>query len=150
MARYKAPDFFTKRIANPLLMLLMRFGITFKGGHTLAVRGRTTGKIQAVPVNPLDFEDMRYLVAPRGNTQWARNLRAAGEGELRLGRQRERFTASELTDDLKPPILRAYLKNWASETQKFFGVSDNPSDDELRAIAPHHPVFRIGVGDQSG
>jgi hypothetical protein len=71
-------------------------------------------------------------------------MRAAGGGELRVGRKRERFTAQELADDAKPPILRAYLANWKSETGKFFGgVDDQAPEETLRRIAPDHPVFRI-------
>ena len=86
----------------------------------------------------------RYLVAPRGHTQWVRNLRASGEGRLLLGRTGERFTATELTDDEKPPLLRAYLKRWKMEVGVFFGgVGPDSPDEELRRIAPDHPVFRI-------
>jgi hypothetical protein len=86
----------------------------------------------------------RYLVAPRGHTQWVRNLRAAGEGELLLGRRRERFVGAELPDSDKEPILRAYLRRWKWEVGQFFGGvdADSPSA-ELRRIAPDHPIFRI-------
>jgi deazaflavin-dependent oxidoreductase (nitroreductase family) len=115
-----------------------------KGSRILAVRGRSTGKVRAVPVNPLDHEGARYLVAPRGNTQWVRNVRASGGGELRLGRKRESFRVQEIPDAEKPPLLRAYLRNWASETQKFFdGVSADAPESELSRIAPSHPVFRV-------
>jgi len=73
-----------------------------------------------------------------------RNLRVAGEGELRVGRQVERFKATELADDEKPPILRAYLKKWKVEVGAFFGgVGPDAPDEELHRIAPGHPVFRI-------
>jgi hypothetical protein len=95
-------------------------------------------------VNLLTVDGQRYLVAPRGVTQWARNLRAAKSGELRVGRRREPFRAVELADDEKVPILRAYLKRWKAEVGVFFdGVSADSSDAELRRIAPKHPVFRI-------
>jgi hypothetical protein len=84
------------------------------------------------------------LVAPRGETQWVRNLRVAGDGALRLGRNLEQFHAVEIDDVDKPPILRAYLRRWKAEVGVFFGgVSADSSDDELRRIAPKHPVFRI-------
>jgi len=84
-------------------------------------------------------------VAPRGETQWVRNLRASGgKGTLLLGRRREPFVATELDDDEKPRLLRAYLKRWKAEVGVFFdGVGPNSTDEELRAIAPKHPVFRI-------
>ena len=90
------------------------------------------------------FEGNRYLVAPRGVTQWVRNLREAGEGELRVGRRIERFRATELPDAEKPSILRAYLKRWKAEVGVFFGgVNADSPEEELRRISPDHPIFRI-------
>ena len=95
-------------------------------------------------MNLLTIDDTRYLVAPRGVTQWVRNLRVAKTGELRVGRRTEKFQAVELGDDEKPPILRAYLRRWKAEVGVFFGgVDASASDEELRGIAPDHPVFRI-------
>ena len=106
------------------------------------VRGRRSGQWRTTPVNPLDLDGRRYLVAPRGETEWVRNLRAAGTGELRLGGAVERFRATELAD-AEPPILHAYLDRWRGESGAFFGVSANPSDADLIRIAPNHPVFLI-------
>jgi deazaflavin-dependent oxidoreductase (nitroreductase family) len=142
--RYLEPDFATKYIFNPMIMLATKLGLSMRGSNVLHVRGRTSGKMQQVPVNPLEFDGHRYLVAPRGTTQWVRNLRAAGSAELQLGRKRTPFTAEEIVDEVKPPILRAYLKHWKSETGKFFGgVDETASEETLRGIAPNHPVFRI-------
>lgn len=142
--RYERPDWATKHLFNPLIMLATNLGISMRGSRTLAVRGRKSGKTHTTPVNLLTFEDRRYLVAPRGNTQWVRNVRAAGGGELRLGRRREQFRAIELMDAEKPPLLRAYLKLWKMEAGRFFGGVDHESpEDDLRRIAPDHPVFRI-------
>jgi deazaflavin-dependent oxidoreductase (nitroreductase family) len=111
----------------------------------LEVRGRTSGEWRRTPVNLLTYERERYLVAPRGHTQWVRNLRASGEGRLRLGRRVEPFSASEVVEDsVKAPILRAYLARWKAEVGVFFeGVGPDASEQELRGIAPRHPVFRI-------
>jgi deazaflavin-dependent oxidoreductase (nitroreductase family) len=110
----------------------------------LEVRGRKSGTPRQTPVNLLTIDGTRYLVAPRGHTQWVRNLRAGGEGRLLLGRRAESFTATELPDDDKPALLRAYLKRWKWEVGAFFGgVGPDSSDDELRRIAPDHPIFRI-------
>ncbi len=117
------------------------------GARVLEVRGRTSGEPRRTPVNPLTYEGERYLVAPRGDTQWARNLRVSGTGRLLVGSRSEQFTATELGDDEKAPILRAYLKRWKFEVGVFFdGVGPDSSDDELRAAAPKHPVFRLQRG----
>jgi hypothetical protein len=95
-------------------------------------------------VNPLQIAGSRYLVAPRGDTEWVRNLRAAGRGELRLGRRHEPIGVEEVPDEAKPPILREYLMRWKMETGKFFdGVGADSAESELRRIAPRHPVFRV-------
>jgi deazaflavin-dependent oxidoreductase (nitroreductase family) len=144
MAHYQQPDWFTRRVFNPVVAALTRVGISVLGSRILAVRGRTSGEWRTTPVNLLVVDAERYLVAPRGQTQWVRNLRARGEGVLLLGRRRERFRATELADDDKPALLRQYLKRWRFEVGMFFGgVGPESSDDELRRIAPEHPVFRI-------
>jgi hypothetical protein len=95
-------------------------------------------------VNLMTFEGERYLVAPRGHTQWVRNLRASGSGRLLVGRRAEEFSAVELADDAKAPLLRAYLKKWKWEVGQFFGgVGPDAPEDDLRRIAPDHPVFKI-------
>ena len=145
LTNYKKPDFATKHIFNPLIAAATKFGISVRGSRVLSVRGRKSGQWRSTPVNPLTFADARYLVAPRGDIQWVRNIRVSGEGVLHLGRKSETIRVSEVRDEEKLPILRAYLQAWASETKRFFGVADaNVPDDELRRIAPNHPVFRIG------
>ena len=144
MTNYQKPGFVTRNLFNPFLMLLTRVGISMRGSRTLAVRGRKSGEWRTVPVNPLTIGEARYLVAPRGTTEWVRNLRASKTGELRLGSKRESFSAQEVSDAEKPEILRNYLKHWKMETGTFFGgVSDTSPDEDLRRIAPEHPVFRI-------
>ncbi len=123
---------------------LARHGVSLFGSRVLRVRGRSSGLWREVPVNPLAIEDGRYLVAPRGHTQWVRNLRVAGKGQLRLGRRVQGFTAVEITDDEKVAVLREYLRRWKFEVGMFFdGVDAKASDEELMRIAPKHPVFRI-------
>jgi hypothetical protein len=96
---------------------------------------------------PINCGTREYLVAPRGHTQWVKNLRASGKGRLRVGRRIEPFTAVELSDDEKPSVLRPYLKKWKFEVGAFFGgVRPDSSDDEFRRIAPDHPVFRLSRG----
>jgi deazaflavin-dependent oxidoreductase (nitroreductase family) len=120
-------------------------GVSVWGSRVLRVRGRTSGVLRSVPVNLLRHGGRRYLVAPRGETQWVRNLRAAGDGELQVGRRVQPFHAREVTDDAaKVELLRAYLRRWKAEVGVFFdGVGADASDDELRAIAPGYPVFEV-------
>jgi deazaflavin-dependent oxidoreductase (nitroreductase family) len=132
------------RMMNRTIAGLTRLGISVWGSRVLAVRGRSSGEWRTTPVNLLVVDGVRYLVAPRGVTQWVRNLRAAGGGELRVGRRVEAFRADELDDGAKPDVLREYLRRWAFEVGVFFdGVGASSSDDELRRIAPGYPVFRI-------
>jgi deazaflavin-dependent oxidoreductase (nitroreductase family) len=144
--RYVRPGWFTTQVFNRLVAALTRLGVSVAGSRVLEVRGRKSGEPRRTPVNPLNFEGERYLVAPRGTTQWVRNLRASGEGLLLVGRRAEVFTATEIPDDEKPPLLRAYLKRWKWEVGAFFGgVGPDSSDAELRRIAPDHPAFRLTI-----
>jgi deazaflavin-dependent oxidoreductase (nitroreductase family) len=142
--RYVRPGWFTTNVFNRVVAGLTRIGISVYGSRVLAVRGRKSGEWRTTPVNLLTYDGQRYLVAPRGVTQWVRNIRASGEGELRVGRRRETIRVAEVPDDERPPILRAYLKRWKFEVGVFFqGVGPDASDEELRRIAPDHPIFRI-------
>jgi deazaflavin-dependent oxidoreductase (nitroreductase family) len=137
------PDRGTK-IFNAVVAWLTRRGVSIYGSRVLAVRGRKSGEWRTTPVNPLNLDGERYLIAPRGNTQWVRNMRVAGGGELRLGRKVEKFTATELPVEDRPRVLRAYLKKWKFEVGMFFqGVGPDAPEDRVLAIAPDHPVFRI-------
>jgi deazaflavin-dependent oxidoreductase (nitroreductase family) len=143
-AHYRAPGWFTRNVFNPIVAFLTRCGVSVLGSRVLAVRGRTSGEWRTTPVNLLEHEGKRYLVAPRGEAQWVRNLRAAGTGQLRVGKKVEDFRARELGDDEKVPMLRAYLKRWKLEVGVFFeGVGPDSTDDELRTIAPRHPAFEV-------
>ena len=142
--RYVQVGGFTERVFNPTVAWFTRRGLSVWGSRVLEVRGRTSGEWRSNPVNLLTVDDAEYLVAPRGHTQWVRNLRVAGTGRLRLGRRVESFRATELADDAKVAVLRAYLARWKWEVGQFFqGVGADASDDELRAIAPDYPVFEV-------
>jgi deazaflavin-dependent oxidoreductase (nitroreductase family) len=143
-SHYRRPDWFTTNVFNRLVAGLTRAGISVAGSRMLEVPGRRTGAPRRTPVNLLELDGERYLVAPRGNTQWVRNLRASGSGRLLVGRRAESFTATELPDGDRVPVMRAYLRRWKWEVGMFFeGVGPDSTDEELREIAPRHPVFRI-------
>ena len=141
---YRAPGWFTRNVLNRAVAFLTRHGVSIVGSRVLAVRGRTSGAWRTTPVNLLNHQGRRYLVSPRGEGQWVRNLRAAGTGEMRVGRRTEAFRGRELSDEEKVPVLRAYLKRWKFEVGMFFdGVGPDSSDAEIDAIAGRHPAFEV-------
>jgi deazaflavin-dependent oxidoreductase (nitroreductase family) len=144
VAHYRKPGWMTQHVFNVAVAGATRLGISVWGSRVLRVKGRTSGQWRSTPVNLLTNGGDRYLVAPRGETQWVRNLRVAGGGELLLGRHIEAFRAVELPDEEKPPLLRAYLKRWKAEVGVFFdGVSSSSPEEEVKRIAPRHPVFWV-------
>ena len=143
---YRRPGWFTTHVANRLVAFLTRRGISIWGSRVLEVRGRTSGEWRTTPVNVLTLDGQRYLVSARGHGQWVRNMRVAGGGELRVGRKLRTFTAVELPDEEKLPILRTYLEKWGWEVNQYFnGDTAKSSDEEIVAAAEDHPVFRITV-----
>jgi deazaflavin-dependent oxidoreductase (nitroreductase family) len=141
--RYIAPGR-GDRLGNWLIRTLVRLGISVWGARELRVPGRTSGVTRSTVVNLLDLDGTRYLVAPRGTTEWVRNVRAAGGGELRVGRRAERFRAIEVADADKIPVLRAYLEKWAFEVGRFFeGITKDSSDADLAPVTGGFPVFVV-------
>jgi len=143
--RYLAPNR-SAAVFNTFAKWLTRHGISLMGSRVLAVRGRRSGEVRTTVVNLFDHEGRRYLLAPRGNTQWVRNLRAAGEGELRLGRRAQAFVPVEIDDADKPALIRLYLRKWAWETGAFFdGLKADSPQADIEAAAPGFPVFRLAT-----
>jgi deazaflavin-dependent oxidoreductase (nitroreductase family) len=145
--RYLEPGAFTKHGFNRFVRRLARMGVSVAGSRELRIVGRKSGQVRTVVVNLLDQGGHKYLVSPRGHTEWVRNLRAAGgAGELRVGRRVEPFQATELADDAKVPVIRAYLEKWGWEVGQFFeGLDKNASDEEILAVAPGFPAFSLEV-----
>ena len=146
---YRRPGWFTRHVANQIVIGLTRTGISVLGSRVLEVRGRKTGQPRRNPVNLLGLDGREYLVAPRGEAEWVRNVRADdGRLVLLLGRRRDPRRATELEDEEKVPILRAYLKRWKAEVGVFFdGVGPDSTDEQIAAIASRHPVFLLGPAD---
>ncbi|MCU1369191.1 MAG: hypothetical protein JWO77_385 [Ilumatobacteraceae bacterium] len=141
--RYLVPTA-ADRVFNRLARRLTAMGLSISGSRELRIVGRKSGQVRTTVVNLLVLDGERYLVSPRGTTEWVRNLRAAGHGELRVGRRVEAFGYEELADADKPAILRQYLATWAWEVGRFFeGVDANATDEQVLAIAPGFPVFRL-------
>jgi deazaflavin-dependent oxidoreductase (nitroreductase family) len=143
--RYSKPGVLVRNAFNPMVSGLIRLGISVKGSRILEVKGRNTGLARRTPVNLLRYGGQEYLVAPRGNTQWVRNVRAGdGRVTLVLGRRRRERLATEVPDGEKLEVLRAYLRNWKLEAGAFFeGLGADSPKSELSRIAPHHPIFRL-------
>src|ERR1700728_5289572 len=144
-SHYKRPDWFTRNILNSVLKGLTRLGVSVLGSRVLEHRGRTSGTLHHTPVNLLTIEGREYLVSPRGQTQWVRNVRHAdGHLVLILGRRRQPRTATEIPVTDSVPILRAYLRRWKFETGMFFdGVTPDSTDAEWAVVAANHPVFEL-------
>ena len=135
---------------NAAVGRLTKMGVSVYGSRVLAVRGRKSGEWRTTPVNPLTLDGERYLISPRGNTQWVRNIRVSNEGLLVLGSRAEKFRPVEIPDGEKLPILRDYLRRWKFEVGMFFdGVGPDSPESELRRIAPDHPVFRVDPATDS-
>jgi deazaflavin-dependent oxidoreductase (nitroreductase family) len=144
---YHKPDWFTRTIFNPLVAGLHKLGLSVQGSQTLAVRGRKSGEMRTNPVNPFELDGRTYLLAPRGTTQWVRNMRAAGEGELRSGRKVRHFGATEVPDSEKLPLMRLYMDKWSWEVKGFLGIDAKASDEEIKRILPDHPAFALTFDD---
>lgn len=145
--RYLAPGWFTRNVFNRLVRFATRRGLSMAGSRELRVVGRRSGQVRTTVVNLLELDGATFLVAPRGVTEWVRNLRAAGTGELAVGRRATPFRGVELADDAKVPVLRAYLAAWGWEVGQFFdGITKDATDEELAGIAPGFPVFEVITG----
>jgi deazaflavin-dependent oxidoreductase (nitroreductase family) len=133
-----------RRTVNKVIHFLVgTVGLNLQGAEVLEVRGRKSGEVRSQVVNPLPLDGEFFLISSRGESSWVKNIRAAGEGRLRRGRRSRSFRIHELTDEEKMPVLRAYLVKWGWEVKSIMGVDGSISDDELRAILPKHPVFRL-------
>ena len=129
---YLRPPWFQRKIFNPLAM---RFGIG--GAVTLAVPGRKTGNLLEVPVTPVEIDGTRYIVGPRGEAEWVKNLRANGNrAELRHKGKAEPFTGHEIPVEARPPIIEAYRDKTGRATSGYFKQLPDAAD---------HPTFRVEI-----
>ena len=126
---------------NALVAVLAKLGITFTDGYRLLVTGRKSGKTYAVAVTVPTINNKKYLVAPRGETQWVRNARAAGQVALEKGKQREQFEVHEIQGAEKLAVLAEYLRRYHKAVQRYFSVSAGAAPDEFNEIAEAYPVF---------
>lgn len=124
------------------LFLVGKLGLNIQGAMVLTVHGRKSGRPRSVVVNPLEHSGKTYLMSPRGDTQWVKNVRADNSLSLRRGSKRAGYRATEVTDPAeKFDVLRSYLDRWSWQVKNLMGVSKESPDEELRAIIDKHPVF---------
>lgn len=132
-----------ERLFNRVFGILLGLGLGFRHNYLLEVHGRKTGRLYATPVDLLEFGGKRYLVAPRGKTQWSRNAEAAGEIALKKGRRRHRFALRPLANEEKPEILKAYLDRFATAVQRYFPVAAGSSLEAFAPIAPNYRAYEL-------
>jgi deazaflavin-dependent oxidoreductase (nitroreductase family) len=118
---------FVRRVVNPMMLLTGALPV-------LAVRGRRSGKLFRTPVNVVELNGAHYLVSPRGETGWSRNLRASGECWLKMNGRDRHFRATEVLPAERPPIIAAYLEKFGKQTRGQFEKLPDPLD---------HPTFRL-------
>jgi len=131
-----------RRTVNAVVTPLARIGWAGRRTHLLTVPGRETGRLYTTPVSLAWLAGDRFLVAPYGERNWVKNVRAAGWVELRRGSRRERLAVEEATPEQAVPVLRDYYR-WAWVTRPFFEVTLDSPDEAWLAEAPRHPVFRL-------
>jgi deazaflavin-dependent oxidoreductase (nitroreductase family) len=132
-----------EKIFNRVYGFLVGLGLGFAHSQVLEVRGRKTGKLFSTPVDLLELNGKRYLVAPRGRTQWVRNAEAAGEIALKKGSTRRRFRLRPIPDAEKPPILKAYLDSFKREVQSYFPLAAGSPVEAFAELASSYPAFEL-------
>jgi deazaflavin-dependent oxidoreductase (nitroreductase family) len=139
--RYEEPNR-AARAGNAVIRWLAELGVSIAGTRALRVRGRKTGELRAVVINLLTIDGADYLVSPRGNTQWARNVRAAGVVDIGPRWRRRSVQATEVEDAAKPELLKRYLDRWYWQVKGYVaGLTPESTAKQFRAAAPSIPVF---------
>jgi deazaflavin-dependent oxidoreductase (nitroreductase family) len=132
-----------EKIFNRIFGFLVGLGLGFSYNYLLEVRGRKTGKLYSTPINLLEWNGKKYLVAPRGRTQWVRNAEAASEVTLKKGSKRQNFRLRPLPDTERPVILKAYLDTFRREVQRYFPLPASSPEKDFAAISGSYPVFEL-------
>ena len=137
-----------ERIFGQALVILIRIGLIRGHFYVLEVRGRKSGRTISLPVDPLDFEEHRYLVCARGASNWVRNTRVAGEIALVRAMRRRHYAAREVPTAMRPPVLKAYLDRYAAEVRRFFPVPKGSAVEAFNDLAPRYPAFQLQLLDK--
>ena len=136
-----------ERLIGRALAFLVWIGLIRGHFVVLEVRGRKSGRTISLPVDPLELDGRRYLVCARGESNWVRNARAAGEVVLARALRRRRYRVHEISPSLRPPILKAYLDGYAAEVQRFFPVRKGSPVEAFNDLASRYPVFELTLLD---
>jgi deazaflavin-dependent oxidoreductase (nitroreductase family) len=139
---FRAPTA-VERAFNRIFGLVVGMGWGFSYNYLLQVRGRKSGKIYSTPIDLLELNGKRYLVAPRGRAQWVRNAEAAGEVALKRGKLKQRFKLRALSDQEKPEVLKAYLDRFKREVQTYFPVPAGSPAEAFRDLLESYPAFEL-------
>jgi deazaflavin-dependent oxidoreductase (nitroreductase family) len=137
------------RILNRLFGLLLKLGIGLAHNYLLEVRGRKTGKVYSTPVNVLEYKGKKYLVAPRGYTQWVRNVETSGEATLVQRAERTEVRLRTVADEEKPEILKAYLDRFKLTVQRYFPIAAGSPAEAFKSLAVRYPVYEITRQDRT-
>src|SRR6266699_6520388 len=136
-----------ERVFNRIYGSLVGLGLGFSYNYLLEVRGRKSGRTYSTPIDLLELNGKRYLVAPRGRTQWVRNAEAVGEVTLKKGRTRQRFRLRPVPDGEKPEILKAYLDRFKLTVQRYFPVPAGSAPQAFVDVAGQYPAFELIPSD---
>ena len=131
------------RLFNRVFGFLVGLGFGAKYNYLLQVRGRKSGRIYSTPIDLLEFQGKRFLVAPRGRTQWVRNAESAGEITLKRGTTRLKFRLRAIPDGEKPELLKEYLDRFATAVQGYFPVPKGSPPQAFANLTEHYPVFEL-------
>lgn len=146
MTLYRRPSRLT-RAFNRAFSWLASLGLTPSDTVTLEVKGRRSGEVRSNPATWVEQGGERYLVSPRGEAEWVRNVRAAGGEAVLRHRGRRRVRLEEVPAEQRAPILKAYLKKTAISTRQHFGLQPEAGLEQFEEVAARHPVFRIVTAD---
>jgi deazaflavin-dependent oxidoreductase (nitroreductase family) len=132
-----------ERVFNRIFGFLVGLGLGYSYNYLLQVRGRKSGRLYSTPIDLLELGGKRFLVAPRGRTQWVRNAEAAEEVTLKKGKTQQRFQLRPIPNANKPEILKAYLDTFKREVQSYFPVAAGSPVQAFSELTQSYPAFEL-------
>jgi deazaflavin-dependent oxidoreductase (nitroreductase family) len=132
-----------ERLFNRLFGVFVGLGLAPRYNYLVEVRGRKSGRVYSAPINVVDIGGRRYLVAPRGRTQWVRNAETAGAVVLKRGSSRRDFRIRPVSGDEQLDVLKTYLDRYKLAVQRYFPVRAGCEARAFREVADRYPVFEL-------